>query len=359
MIIRSDTMPKIGAGHVIRCLALAQAWKKGGGNVTFACQFMNEVIQNRIINSGMDLLGMATPSADLENPEQFLLVLEKLKARHGHNHCLVTLDGYHFGEDYQKSIREAGYRLLVIDDINHLPYYHASVLLNPNIHADSLIYHCDQDTSLLLGPRYVLLLEEFRLGRDRRRETQQVASRILVTLGATDLKNQTIKTIRALKKIDVVTLDISIILGPTNPNGAEIKRELNNFPHRVHVHINVYNMQEFMSKSDIAISAGGSTCWEMAFMGLPNVIIALSQDQQSIAQGLAEKGISINLGWYESVSEDQIAQALKELIFDHKTRSAMSLKGQTLIDGRGTERVIKHLISDQKFLVPSKRSLAT
>jgi hypothetical protein len=43
-----------------------------------------------------------------------------------------------FSPEYQKAIRGAGIRLLVIDDMNHLPFYHADILLNQNIHAPDL-----------------------------------------------------------------------------------------------------------------------------------------------------------------------------------------------------------------------------
>ena len=35
LVIRVDADSKIGMGHLMRCLALAQAWKDAGGKVMF------------------------------------------------------------------------------------------------------------------------------------------------------------------------------------------------------------------------------------------------------------------------------------------------------------------------------------
>ena len=59
-------------------------------------------------------------------------------------------------------IKQAGYRLLVIDDYNHLDYYCADIILNQNLHAFGLSYLCEPYTRLLLGPRFALLRKEFR-----------------------------------------------------------------------------------------------------------------------------------------------------------------------------------------------------
>jgi spore coat polysaccharide biosynthesis predicted glycosyltransferase SpsG len=101
-----------------------------------------------------------------------------------------------------------------------------------------------------------------------------------------------------------------------------------------------------MEWADLAVSAGGSTCWELAFMGVPTVVLVLTEDQNGVGKGLAAEDIAVNLGWHEEVSEEQIAEALRKLIEERVRREMMSARGRQLIDGQGAERAVAALLSD-------------
>ena len=93
----------------------------------------------------------------------------------------MVLDGHHFDTDYQAAVRKTGSRLMVIDDMAHLTRYHAHVVLNHGVRAESFHYACDQDTKLLLGTKYALLRREFVARRGWKREVPDIARRILVS----------------------------------------------------------------------------------------------------------------------------------------------------------------------------------
>ena len=99
-----------------------------------------------------------------------------------------------------------------------------------------------------------------------------------------------------------------------------------------------------MGWADLAISAGGSTCWELAFMGVPTLAIILADNQQAIAQGLEEEGVAVNLGGYGHLSREIIARKFIEIANAASTRAQMSQRGRKLIDGKGTQRVLKDLL---------------
>jgi UDP-2,4-diacetamido-2,4,6-trideoxy-beta-L-altropyranose hydrolase len=103
------------------------------------------------------------------------------------------------------------------------------------------------------------------------------------------------------------------------------------------------NMAPLMRWADIAISGAGSTCWELAYLGLPAIIIALSRDQQGIARGLAGNEVAVSLGWHANLSEERISEALNSLLSDQGRRRAVSERGRKLVDGRGAERVVAFL----------------
>ena len=340
LIIRADADTRMGTGHVMRCIALAQAWQDQGGDVTFLSYCDSEALRQRIIDEGFDFMPIEKLHPDPSDLEETLKCLSAIRN-------WVVLDGYHFTPDYQKAIRENGYRLLVIDDMAHFDHYHADILLNQNIHATSLHYSCDKDTVKLLGCEYVLLRREFLKYKDWKREIPEKATKILVTLGGADPDNVTLKVIRALNNLNDPNLEVKIVTGPANPNIKSLEKEFHLSPFTFDLVHNVHNMPELMTWADMVISAGGSTCWELAFMGLPSMIITVAENQAGIAEGLGKAGAAVDLGWYENISVNQCAQALKEILQDKNKRSCFSEQGQKLVNGKGEQKIIRAMHTGQ------------
>ena len=106
-------------------------------------------------------------------------------------------------------------------------------------------------------------------------------------------------------------------------------------------------MPALMAWADVAISASGSTCWEMAFMGLPALNVATADNQLDIAHGLRSSEIAYYLGWHADVSPATIALALPLDIDQANQRERASRLGRSLVDGRGCSRVVKQMVNDQ------------
>jgi len=102
-------------------------------------------------------------------------------------------------------------------------------------------------------------------------------------------------------------------------------------------------MPEIMTWADIAISAGGSTSWELAFMGLPSLLLVIAENQRTVSQKLDEAGVSLNLGWHDKATISTIVRAVEGLMKNQKMRKSMSIKGRSLVDGSGGLEVVKAL----------------
>ena len=105
------------------------------------------------------------------------------------------------------------------------------------------------------------------------------------------------------------------------------------------------DLPRHMAWADLAISAAGSTCWELACIGVPAIVIAVADNQRDIARGVDEAGTARNLGWWESVGAADIAAAVDGLVHDAAARRAMRRRGRALVDGRGAERVVAAVLS--------------
>ncbi len=333
IVIRADASAKIGTGHIMRCIALAQAWQDRGGHVTFISHCESDALRKRILQEGFQFLFLDNPHPD---PSDLKQTLERLSAK-----CSLVLDGYHFTPDYQKAIRDAGIRLLVIDDMNHLPHYHADILLNQNIHAQDLKYRCDEDTTLLLGTSFVLLRREFLKYRDFKRQIPYRAKNILVTLGGSDPDNVTFKVIEALKLLNEPDIAGRIIIGPANPHQETLRKAIVSADFMAELLINPPNMPELMAWADMAISAGGSTCWELTFMGVPSIILVSAENQAAVVEYLMNKKVIVNLGFFAKCTKERISYACKTLIGSSIARTSLSQQSIALINGSGPDHVIK------------------
>jgi UDP-2,4-diacetamido-2,4,6-trideoxy-beta-L-altropyranose hydrolase len=299
----------------------------------FLSRCVNEALRERIIAAGASFV-LLDGDADLETT--FTTVTE-VKA------SFVVLDGYHFDFEYQRALRVAGCRLMVIDDVVRLPHYDADVLLNQNLGATCLEYNCNPDTTMLLGPEYAMLRREFIAWRSRLHTVPETARKILVTLGGADPENVTLKVIRALRQLEIARLQIRVVAGHTNPHVDELRDAAATFPGRLELLTSVSEMAPLMAWADLAITGAGSTCWELACVGLPAVTLVIAENQRSIAEELGAAGVIFNMGWHEGILAERIASTVDGLLYSSFRRLRMSQQGRALVDGKGAERVVAAL----------------
>jgi spore coat polysaccharide biosynthesis predicted glycosyltransferase SpsG len=168
---------------------------------------------------------------------------------------------------------------------------------------------------------------------------------VLITLGGADADNQTLKVIQAVKQIDIAGFEAVVVVGANNPHRPQLQVESRDSTVPIAIVTNATNMDELMAWADLAVSGGGSTCWELAFMGLPALVLILADNQRAVAEGLDEAGIVVNLGWHNNLNATDITQAVLSLAGETDARTEMSQRGRQLIDGRGNDRVVSKLLA--------------
>jgi UDP-2,4-diacetamido-2,4,6-trideoxy-beta-L-altropyranose hydrolase len=338
LVIRADANTCMGTGHVMRCIALGQAWKRAGGEVFFVSCCASGSITERIAEEGFFLveLGQAYPESenDLNTTMQ---TARKLGA------SWIITDGYHFDLGYQRTVRQSGFKLLCVDDYNHLKEYEADILLNQNVGAEELEYQCNAECRKLLGPRHVMLRKEFHSQEKVKRSFPETGRNLLVTLGGSDPGNVSLKVIEALEQLDISDLDVKIIVGPANPHLDSLQKVVDESMIHCELIASVRYMSELMHWADVAISAAGSTCWELCLTGVPFLIVVVAENQRQVAASLSDLGITVNLGDGDKIEPFEIAGELRSLLSNRLTRERMSAAGGRLIDGFGADRVLGYL----------------
>ena len=325
----------MGTGHVMRCLALAQAWQDAGGRAAFVSAECPPPLADRLRGEGAAVIDIRAEPGGAEDARLTARRAEREGAR------WISADGYHFGAEYQRALKAAGSRLLFVDDEAHAGQYCADLVLDQNGYACEDLYASREPwTRLLLGTRYALVRREFRRWAGRRLEVPDVARRVLVTMGGGDSANVTLKVLRGLELIRADPMRVTVLVGGGNPHYGELNGFAKGSRHQVDLIEGTADVPDLMAEADLAVTGGGTTCLELALMGLPYIILVLADNQAAGARWLAAQQGAANLGRHDLLSPEQIADALGRLARDPQARAEVARRGQSLVDGKGALRVV-------------------
>jgi UDP-2,4-diacetamido-2,4,6-trideoxy-beta-L-altropyranose hydrolase len=358
---RTDASLQIGTGHVMRCLTLADALRADGAQCHFICREHPGNLIAQILQRGftVSVLPMATETSitnkvSVETQSNYAAWLgvdwatDAAQAKVGVGTKAVDwliVDHYAIDVCWEQALRPLCRKLMVIDDLADRPH-DCDLLLDQNLGRDVGDYSqlVPKSCTVLVGPHYALLRPEFAGQRDeslRRRATPQF-KHLLITMGGVDQADATGKVLEALQDCQLpADLSIIVAMGQHAPWLERIQLLAKQMQQPTEVKINVNNMAQLMTDSDLAIGAAGSTSWERCCLGLPTLIVVLAENQRNGAAALEQTGSVKSLD-----SVDAIPHALRSMLSLFVTTDALSQLSQKsclVTDGQGTSRVRKAL----------------
>jgi UDP-2,4-diacetamido-2,4,6-trideoxy-beta-L-altropyranose hydrolase len=337
LIMRADANATIGTGHVMRCLALAQACQDKGASVAFAAVEIPQQIEKRLCAEGFRVEYIEATAGSLQDSQLLTDLASGLGAD------WVVLDGYCFGEAYQSAVKRSGSRVLVIDDHGRNGAYCADIILDQNLTAVQGEYaKRTSSTRLLLGSRYAMLRREFRAARGRSETFEPIAKKLLISLGGSDPENGAVKAITALSQC-LSQLETTVVVGPTNPFLNDLCELAKALP--VQLALDPANLPELMESSEMAIIAGGSTLWELLYVGCAVLSYSRNDVQADVLSRLEELGAVRNLGPVAISDPHLVAAAVKHVATNPDLREKLSKAGRTVVDGQGARRVAEAMFA--------------
>jgi UDP-2,4-diacetamido-2,4,6-trideoxy-beta-L-altropyranose hydrolase len=285
LLLRADAGATIGTGHVMRCLALAQACQDAGGEAAFASADIPGALAHRLAHEHVPLHRIEAPVGGDADAAATVQAARELDAD------WVVLDGYRFTPAFLQALQASGLRVMSIDDMAHLERYPADLLLNQNLGATPALYEgkIEWDAMVLLGPSYGLLRREFRLEPVSRTSPAGRAVRVLVSFGGADHENHTLQVLRRLASLRPRP-EVLVLAGAANPHADALNAFAVEAPFRCEIRVNIENVAAVMDWADVAVTAGGSTVWELAARRLPALIGAISPDQMAMLPALRRVG---------------------------------------------------------------------
>lgn len=336
-MFRTDAGLSTGSGHLMRCLALAQALQAQQVEVGFICASLPGFNPAQITEPGFDL-DVISVLPELEDAKLSSAIVQPK-----HPDWLVV-DHYGLGIEWERYLRPATSRLMVIEDLANRSHA-ADMLLDQNLRADSGSAYekfLPEMCIRLMGPTYALLRPQFFQARKSCRVRSRIPPRILLFMGGGDEQNVTLGVLKLLKESGL-SLQVEALVGNAHPAKESIAQFCSD--QGWGFHCQVANMAELMAGCDLAIGAGGVSSWERCALGLPTLVITLAENQAENAEMLERSGAAISLGWWNQLDSGKIRSVLGTLSAERL--SAMSQAASALVDGLGAKRVAETMLKQQ------------
>jgi UDP-2,4-diacetamido-2,4,6-trideoxy-beta-L-altropyranose hydrolase len=315
ILFRADGDSNIGLGHIFRCIAIAERLKN-----EFCCKFAiadpSESILELLSQNGFPVA--ALPQIHYNRPDSRALNEEvgfDLDA------CLkgdeiVVLDGYWFGESYQRSIKKKGCKLVCIDDSADQKYW-ADIVIN---HADGI-----NDNAILVIPggrvytgfKYALLREYF-INFNREGRKIDSISNCVICFGGADFENNTLKVLNAaIEAFYFKTLQVIVGSAYTHRNYLyEFAATQPNVT--VHQNLPTGKLIEVLGNSEIAIVPASTIAMECRAVGMMIITGTTAHNQVNLLKGLELQKFVRSIGDFNSISNSDLSKNIQSFISDFR-----------------------------------------
>lgn len=351
VVIRADSSHRIGSGHIMRCLTLADRLRQMDVEVSFLCRDLAGNLSGLIADSGYGVKmlsgekgrngGIASAQDAWSAMDWQSDMQESRQALHdqGGAHWLIV-DHYALDWRWESQMRPYASRIMVIDDLANRGH-DCDLLLDQNYYEQMEQRYAGLIPSgcrSLLGPGYVLFRPEFYEKRVSLRERTGDVQRVLLFFGGSDPTNETVKALKALRLVKRTDWEVDVVVGVSNPFRDEVKSLCSEMPN-VSYYLQVSNMAELMARADLAIGAGGTATWERCLLALPTVTIVTADNQDETTRAMAQRGAIHYLGRAEEVSVESLAAAVREIVSSPMALKHMGLAAFAVLEGHRADWV--------------------
>ncbi|MGO5065102.1 UDP-2,4-diacetamido-2,4,6-trideoxy-beta-L-altropyranose hydrolase [Clostridium sp. LCP25S3_F8] len=324
--IRADGGSQIGMGHIMRTLVLAKELAKAN-DVFYICKV--DVPLSSKYKPGIDKVKTEGFNVVTINENNIINDLKNIVAD-----CLIT-DSYDVNEKYFNLIKGMFKITGYIDDMN-LYYFDVDFIINQNIGAEEYFYKVNKDTKMFLGTKYTMLREEFR--KNPNKNIKKEVQNVMITVGGADSNGITNIIYGYVKDLK---LELHIVIGPSfKEENVEKLLKLKSSRDNINLYFNA-NMIEIINKCDIAISACGSTLYELAACRVPTLGLIIADNQEKIAYKMNQEGLIYNLGWHKNLTKNTIIDNIKRI--SKLENRKIIIKNQRIINKNGVEKLTKEI----------------
>jgi UDP-2,4-diacetamido-2,4,6-trideoxy-beta-L-altropyranose hydrolase len=329
---RVDASLAIGAGHLMRCLTLANSLRTRGAECHFFAVTCPDDLVALVRGQGHGFV--AFDAGDWQADSLAMrTALRSLEVA-----CLVV-DHYGLDARWEQALDGCQRCVLVIDDLANRPHV-CDLLLDQAYGETGERYRelLPTDAHGLYGVGYALLRPEFALARAISKPPGVPPRTVHVFFGSNDPQGFTLRFSRLLLTA-FPQLQLRVAVGSQFARAAELHALALEFGARFDCRAGVTDMAQHMLGCDVALGAPGMATWERACLGLPAAYLAVAASQVPILQRLHATGFCRYLGAAKAIEDDRFIGSVAAFLADESALRAMRALSSDMVDGLGAERV--------------------
>lgn len=337
VFFRADSNSVIAGGHIMRCLTIAKSLIKSGERVCFLVADENPVPV--LTEFRLDYIVLHSDWQDLmTDAEQTKSLIQRDSAP------FLLIDTYSITKEYVDYLKPCTKVVYLGSKPEFLGNIDLLINYSTDIDYDFYNRNYSKRTTLLLGPTYAPLREEFQ---NVAKSYNASIKHILLTTGNTDkehMVNALLTTLLPLVEKTEIVFDT--IIGRMFDDKASLHKTFDSNCH-VCFHENVKSMSSLMKNCDLAVSANGTTVYELSAIGLPTITFAMVPEQARSAEALSKLGVIDYCGRsYEDQKNclEAIYNKISYYLEHNDEMVDLAQKAHGLIDGNGCQKIVDEML---------------
>ena len=327
-VLRFDASPTIGGGHAMRSGALSTALAEEGWRTLCATRDETIATVPRVLEPFDEVVRLCADGAG---------EIDEIAACIGGSCQAVVIDHYGWDRALHRACRRIAPCITVLEDRREA-LHDCDILVNQSIEHDGM-QSGEDALDELIGPRYALLRPIFRGARGRGGSGED-EGRVLLLCGFADKRNLTERLFDAIDGAPGVRV-VDVVLGVANVHRESVQRRLRRAATPSHLHVDPSSLTGLMTRASLAVTTAGSTCWELACLGVPMVTVVAAPNQAPVARTLLATGAGGSAGDIDDALDIRLREQAVGLLADGARRRRMAMRGRSLVDGFGAVRVAR------------------
>lgn len=332
LYIRVDMNNRIATGHVMRCLSVADAAKTLGEEVTFL--LADNQAAGLVRKRGHHAIVLHTPWDDMaaELPKLRDMIWERGIGR-------ILIDSYQVTPSYLGELKKYT-EVYYLDDLNAFHYPVDGLICYANYWQKFQYEENYTDTKLYLGTQYIPLGDAF--SHCGGKEIKPGVEHLLLLSGGSDPYDILAGMLRQIHRERY--RKISVVCGVYYPKYKELCNKYKK-DENISIYQGVPDMKRFMQEADLAVSAGGTTLYELCAVGTPAISYSFADNQLGNVEKFEEDGM---ISYAGDLRRDPVAEHVAAYLDyfgqNRQVRRERSLKMQEFVDGKGALRIARALM---------------
>lgn len=284
-----NASPSLGFGHAVRCRRIARAFK--GHTAIYP---VSEVCRRFFEGSGL-----AAEILDWKTDALPPVMITDLREAHPITQAIRSQGSFHI------SIHDMG-----------LAQCPSHVAIDGSV-AHVVPYASHQDQTLFLGPRYMITRPVARVA------AADIEDTVLVTVGGGASAEFARRIADQLKPLGIrVIATTGFGSNPRNPPTPDSQ------------------IEHAMATCRFAISAAGTTLYDLLASGVPTIAVAVDRIQLRTAEEFQQLGATVSAGLLDRLSSSELLDRCREMLGNEFLVSKMVSAGRDTVDGEGLSRVV-------------------